>query len=413
MRRTRVRFHHHLLSAVTVLALATALSGCWFQIGFNGGNTRFNPSERTLTPDTVGGMHVVWERSGPDSEATVAAGRVFVADDGSQASSVDAYDLADGDLLWSTELVRMENPFNSTTSVTPVTVEGDHLVSGLLGIDMRTLECRAGAAQLDPATGAVTGWSDPWFFPSETATANGVAARTLMSTGECNGAYEAYSVDVSVDRAGGPATRWTTARSVAHLTPAVAGDHVFVLNGSSVAAYTATGCGTPVCPPVWSTDLTGPSDDVVAGTTGPVYVTSDEHVVALDRATGDELWRGDLGGTGRGFALAHGTIFATVEREGSPARLVAFPAGGCGDPVCAPTRTSTLEGTGTGDPAVAGGVVYTSTDTTVQGFDASGCGAATCPALVTVPVARGGAVSASDGHVLVSGQGWLTVLALG
>jgi outer membrane protein assembly factor BamB len=136
-------------------------------------------------------------------------------------------------------------------------------------------------------------------------------------------------------------------------------------------------------------------------------------VVALDRTTGDELWRGPLGGTGRGFALAGGTIFATVERDGSPAQLAAFPALGCGDPVCAPTRTSTLEGTGTGDPAVAGGVVYTSTDTAVQGFDASGCGAATCPALVTVPVAEGGAVSVSDGHVLVSGRGTLTAFALG
>jgi outer membrane protein assembly factor BamB len=401
----------HALRAVTVLAAATLLSGCWFQIGFDGGHTRSNPWEQTLTPDTVGGLRVVWQRSGADSEATVARGKVFVSDAGGSAGHVLAFDLATGTLAWSTELVRM-NGFNPAVSVTPVTVQGDRLVSGFLGIDTRTLDCSAGVVALDPDTGALT--PEPLFaFPSYTATADGVSARSLESTGDpvCTGSSDPFFLDVSVDRPGMAPTHWMAAPSRDSIAPAVAGDQVLVARGSTVAAYNATGCGADVCSPIWSKDLSGPSD-VMAAASGPVYVTSDDHLVALERTTGNELWRGPLGGTSRGFALAGGTVYATVEPSGSPAQLVTFPAGGCGAATCPATSTSALAGTGARQPVVAGGVVYASTDGAVQGFDASGCGAASCPALVTVPVSGGGVLSVSDGHVLLSGHGTLTALAL-
>jgi hypothetical protein len=31
-----------------VMVMATLLSGCWLQLGFDGGPTRYNPSERRL-----------------------------------------------------------------------------------------------------------------------------------------------------------------------------------------------------------------------------------------------------------------------------------------------------------------------------------------------------------------------------
>jgi hypothetical protein len=65
-----------------------------------------------------------------------------------------------------------------------------------------------------------------------------------------------------------------------------------------------------------------------------------------------------------------------------------------------------------GVPVVGGDVVYTSTGSRVEGFDASGCGVATCPSLVAVPVDEGGELSVGDGHVLVAGRSTLTALAV-
>jgi outer membrane protein assembly factor BamB len=304
--------------------------------------------------------------------------------------------------------------FNVDTYVAPVSVQGDHLATGYVGINTRTLECSAGTVEVDPDTGASTHDPDAQGFQSSsTATSNGVAARALQSIGDppCTGASEPYFLDVSVDRPGVPATRWTTARTRSYVEPSVAGDQVFVSGSTTVAAFDATGCGASVCSPIWSREFSE-SSSLVAVATGPVHVSSAGQVMALDRTTGTELWRVDLEGTVRGIARANGMIYATVERPGEASLLVAFPAGGCRAPTCAATRTWTLAGTDTSSPTVAGGVVYTSSGDALQAFDASGCGEATCPALVTVPDVAGGSVSVSNGHVLVSGLRTLTALAL-
>ena len=72
--RTRLdRVVRRSLRLVVLVACAALLSGCWPQIGADGGHTRNNAVETTLTPANVNGLHQVWS-------ATVSRGHQRAAD---------------------------------------------------------------------------------------------------------------------------------------------------------------------------------------------------------------------------------------------------------------------------------------------------------------------------------------------
>jgi outer membrane protein assembly factor BamB len=406
---------------VAVVAMAVT-SGCWLQIGAGGGHTRANPTETTLTAATVAGLHQVWsvDVGGTASEAIVSQGRVFTTWTNTNATGVQAVALADGARLWSHTLLGGVAGPGAIVLGTPVTLVGDQLWGGHLGaVDIAPGpgdHCAFGADILDPATGAGGGSGD---FPSGAASANGIVARTLLHfTPPCPNGGSNFVLDVQVSPPGGPATQWRSAGfgiTSGDLVPTVTGDRVLLTHGTTLDAYAATGCGAATCAPVWTfTSPTTAVSNAMAGPTGPIYVTAESSLLALDRATGAELWRAPLGADfSGGLALAGGTVYAVAGAIGGSPSLLAFAAGGCGAPTCAPQWTAALPGTGLRAPAVGGDVVYTSTTTGVHAFAAGGCGAATCPALTSVPLTSGGTLSVAQGHVVVASGSRLTALGLG
>jgi hypothetical protein len=64
--------------------------------------------------------------------------------------------------------------------------------------------------------------------------------------------------------------------------------------------------------------------------------------------------------------------------------LLVYDQSGCGAPTCSPVWRGRTSGRASANPIVAGGVVYTGTETgAVQAWDAGGCGALRCSPLAT------------------------------
>jgi outer membrane protein assembly factor BamB len=103
---------------------------------------------------------------------------------------------------------------------------------------------------------------------------------------------------------------------------------------------------------------------------------------ALDARTGALLWSVDLDSHAAAApALADGRLF--VPTQGG--RLVVVSARGCGAATCSPLWSASSGGWMFQQPVVAGGVVFTSSFDSLNGFirafDAAGCGSPTCPPL--------------------------------
>ena len=402
----------------TVLALLVT-SGCWLQIGASAGHSRYNPVESTLTPATVPGLHQVWSAdvSGNASEPMISQGRVFVTWNNSTSGGVQAFALADGAQLWNHGLVSVPGVSGALAIAGTVTFVGDRLWSGHLGFVPLAPgpggpgpACVSGTDILDPVTGAGGGGGD---FSSAAASADGIIARSIIRLGA------SCSPTILLEVSGSVPT-WTSAGfgiSSGSFTPTLAGGQVFLTRSTVLEAYAAAGCGAATCSPTWSQSFPNGVSDAMAGITGPVYVTSEGNLLALDRTTGAELWRMPLGTAGGelsgGLALAEGTVYAVAGPADSAPSLLAVDAAGCGAATCTPEWTATLPGTGSRAPVVGGSVVYTSTSTGVQAFDAAGCGTATCSPLTSVALGRGGTLSVAQGHVLVASGTKLIALGLG
>jgi len=421
MARWRGRIAGRTGPAVTVVATTVLLSGCWFQLGASGGSARHNPSERTLTPETVGGLHTVWsvELGGDNDrpgEAMVADGRALVTVDSESTVDVRAFDLADGTVAWNANLLALPGDGVFATG-TDVTIQGDQVLTGRLGVvpvwpHVPGPVCIDEEFRLDLDTGERSSDVPTFAYPSPTASDGGVVARTLFDLPEdCIFSDAQVTLDVAVNRPGAPATRWRSGvpGATTAVAPRVAGDRVLLLTGGRLDAYAATGCGTGTCAPAWSRTFPTPASNPIMGRTGPIHLVSAGNLLAIDRATGAEVWRAPV--SSPALALPGGTLLATVAAPGGGDALAAFDAAGCGQATCAPTWTAPLSGTAPGSVVVGGRVAYVSTSDAVQAFDVSGCGAPACPALATVPVAGSGTLSVGDGHVLVRTGTSLTALA--
>jgi outer membrane protein assembly factor BamB len=406
-RWTGPRRGRRLVRAAALTAALLTTSGCWLQVGANGGHTRENPDETTLTPATVAGLHEVWSApvgNGP-TEPMVKGGRVLVGTTSSSRTAVTAHDLGTGDQLWSTTLFDTGGASGSLVFGAPVTFLDDALRGAFAAGSESSPQgpvCRSGSVVLDPATGASTASS-------------GAMTWARAANGDVRATIESACPDISsfVLRVTAPATSWRTA-SLGLITtaPTVSGRQVFLSRGTTLEAYAAAGCGAATCTPAWTLPFPNGLGPVIAGASGALFATSGSELVAIDRQ-GFVLWRAPLAGPAS-LAMANaGTVYAIVRSTSGPPQLAAFDAPGCGQAQCTPLWTSLLPGTGGGAPAVAGGVVYTSTSAGVQAFDAAGCGAPLCPALTTVATGPVGNMVVSDGHVLLTGNGQLTALGLG
>jgi outer membrane protein assembly factor BamB len=155
-------------------------------------------------------------------------------------------------------------------------------------------------------------------------------------------------------------------------------------NDGKLNAFSAAGCGSSVCSPLWQ-GLAGTQsilESSPAVSHGFVYVGSFDHRLYVfdangcGQATCQPLWTGTTGGSIESTPTVAGRTVFVGSDDG---KLYAFPADGCGQSTCSATWTGSI-GTPVffGSPAVSKGLVYLAGQHDLAAFTAAGCGTATC-----------------------------------
>lgn len=166
---------------------------------------------------------------------------------------------------------------------------------------------------------------------------------------------------------------------------------------ANMYAFSAGGCGSSTCQPLWITNLRGSlpagasvgisTPAIVAGNvyTAASYVdASNGHhgtLAVLNASTGSVLWMAQLAGTaGELIVVSGGYVYVST----SSGAVQVFSAAGCGQSTCTPLWSATTSGFVNAAPVVAGSTLYVaSEDHSLYAFSATGCGAATCSPLWT------------------------------
>lgn len=355
-----------------VLALATTLSGCWVQAGYDEGRSYWNDGETTLTTATVGGLAAQWDAPAP-VVGPVYGDLLYVRD----GLTVSAVGVADGQTRWSVDLVAASGYAADHLSPGPMAVAG-----GRLRVPFSYVT-HGGSVIVDAASGAVvSGGGGPGggteVGPPAVVDDELVSGRIILLGASLNLLAAVF---------------WDYRPTfVLSATGSTRPGGSFAVVGDRVAwslATEATGFG-PACPPYpapappeycapdWRLDLGAVPTGVAAlGTDRAVYTDDSGTVTVVDMATGAVEWTAELGATASRPAVVGSTLFV-----GAGGELLALPADGCGAPVCGPTWTAP------GGSAIAGGdVVYTADGGDVVAYPAAGCGAPTCAPLATLSVA--------------------------
>lgn len=405
------------------LAVSVGAAGCWPAPAQGPDRAAYNSFETTLTAANVASLTEKWSASMddaphdtewiPSGQPVVGRGGVYVND----GSALYRFDIAGGARAWKVPLpssppgliYEMGQPFVLDDQVVVgFGAVGDSTGAGAEWHNWR-LNPTTGAKVADgPESGAVTG--------SRGSKLLTVAAQCLEGWG-CGAHYtivDPSDPDAAADGLLG-----------SHLTkyqpPVLGASRVYHSNinaltqTSQVQAFPVSGGTTAL----WTTPVefnllaSGP---VLSADGSRVYVVSltfsgAATLYALNAATGVVEWTGPLSVPATGTpALAEGRLYIPTTTG-----IVVMDAAGCGDSTCAPLWSGSTESSVSGQPSVAGGVVYAGThDGTVAAFDAAGCGTETCSAVWSDSI--GSAITAtpvvSGGQLYVMGGGELTAFGL-
>jgi outer membrane protein assembly factor BamB len=379
-------------AAGCVAVVCSLLSGCWGQIGFDSGHSRFNNVESGLTSANVTALQTDWsvDLRTRSSEPMVRAGRVYLttADTGSepfpQEMHARALDTRTGRTVWDTLLESWCCLTPISFEAAPATLVGDEVWTAyqMIGTwDFPSAHSIKSPVRLAQSDGSVIAGEDNW--PSSPAVESGSTVVQLRGTSGL------FGVGLVVRDKATLAPLWQAGLPVISFPaspPAVVDGQIFVVSGPFLLAFPAGGCGAADCAPTWNVNLGGGTLRTAAAASGgdKVYVTTASgELIAVNRSNGQVAWRsGALGAPTFDPAVANGRVHVIA---GST--LSTFAADGCGALTCAPVWTAGGVRSVAGGPLVAGGVVYASAPGGVKAFAASGCGASSCPPLTSVPVA--------------------------
>lgn len=385
------------------VVLVSALSACnaWEQPGYGAGRTRFNPDETAITPDNVDRVGEAWSSSvdGSFSEPILSGDRLYTTVSSAGRGSVRAYHAGTGAIAWETPLPAPANP----RAPGPVVLAGGALWASYSGT--RGSSC-ALLTRLDPATGDVLGTETTGGAVVDAVTVDGT---TMAFTTQVDCAPTGSQPQLVVRDTGSSTARWTyrfPTDAGSPSVPSMGNGRIVVAADDHIYAFDSAGCGAATCEPVWVTPLDHDGVDVfntesrpVVGPDGTVYVgastqDTETFVVALDGATGTPLWRTDrhaAPGSGWQFlSLAHGQLYVSDQRVSSPTggAVEVFTAAGCGQPVCTPVWTASVEGPPVAGLSVGGDVLYLGEfdweDSQFLAFDARGCGTTACSRLTSI-----------------------------
>jgi outer membrane protein assembly factor BamB len=211
----------------------------------------------------------------------------------------------------------------------------------------------------------------------------------ILYVGTASSLGKLYAFDVNACAAGSCTPLWTGDVAVGESSPTVAGGVVYVGDQfSGVYAFDADGCGQATCEPLWVGETGGYVINSPAVSGGVLYAGgSDETLYAFDASgcgasTCSPLWTGPVSGPiyASSPAVANGVVYVASFDAAPNSYLNAFDAAGCGGSVCAPLWKGTGGHYLNSSPAVAYGSVYIgSGDGTLLAYPAGGCGDPTCP----------------------------------
>lgn len=386
-----------------VTALALSLSGCfeWVQYGYDAGRSSYNPTEETLTADTIGQLTELWSSPLVPSPRNIVASnsRLVIATD----DHIYGLDVATGDVVWDHPSFDSSPVIHDGLVYTASIAFPGHCAEAAL--EARDVETGARRVADD-----IRAWDNPatCLGPSD-LTAVGRRFALLPSSGydaQFNPIQDLFAYE------------WDTGATYDLGGTAVTMDEstglYFVEGFSYVEAAPLPGSANPGWTRVIQTRL----EPVTAA--GRVYLVQPggtgeaDRVLALDAATGADAWSGvvDVGeGNLVKPAVREGTVFTAAVFGPRHGQLVAFA--NCGAPACAPAWTGAghpvPSGGSVGGPVVAGDLVYVSVYVSddspdpvsqLEVYDAAGCDAATCDPLTTVTVdGYAGEVVVSNGRV--------------
>jgi len=361
-------------AAVALAAgVATTISGCWVQPGFDAGHTRYNDTETVITSANVASLAPRWSTdvgAGPLRAPLSVNGRIFVVGtDGGESGPhrAAAIDAATGDVAWSTVLTQADGFLVAD----PVYLDGNIAVPYNLfrfgGVD--TVSAATGAPVDDAAGNGQANWA--------LAVVDGELVTTSFSYGSVIPSPFQYGVD-------GPCDATVSGLVNQHPQPqrdfAYVGTDLMWNRGPAAKGFVGCNPATGQFASQWETPLAGEPTSVVAlGDDDVAYTDDSGTVTALDSSSGTVNWALDVHAAAAPPAYAAGSLFVTTIDE----KLVVLNAA-----TGALRWEVTVPGLSTVALTVAGDVVY-ATDTAggvVRAFARDGCGAPTCPELATVEV---------------------------
>jgi hypothetical protein len=384
--------------ATLVVASTLVTAGCWPQPGGNPANSNWNAIESELTIDTVATLQQAWSAEG-DLDAVFGRHVLGMSAGGSSSTpgagfvKVTSLDAGTGTQNWSRSITPGGTAQGLVTG--SAVVVGDQVWAEWLAFAIGprgTQACAGGGGRLDLETGDSVGSTD---LPADIMTTGDLAAvKETSFLQDCTfGATSGLRV-LSGDTA---AQVWENT-ALGSTQPIAAGSRLIDTLGTTVRSFAAAGCGAPQCQPVWTADVGVPLDGLVADG-NRLYAVSDDpsrELLGLDIATGAVVWRASVPSLS-GMAAFGGIVYTT-----SGSTLLALDGAGCVS-TCSPLWTATFPGTRvSANLAGAGGAVYVASDAgVVSAFDAAGCGAATCAPVTQVPLGgeSTGTLIVASGHL--------------
>lgn len=293
-------------AAVAVLALGSALSGCWLQPGYDAGNSRWNPTETTVTAANADQLEEVWsyDTGGRVLELLSQGGQVVALANPPSGAFAASLDLDTGDPRW-TYAKPVGSILYGVGLSNPVYVDG-RIEAAWNTVTLRPFTVTAGGRiVIDAATG-----EELEFSSDPTA---GVVTRLAFQLGVARG------------------LTWTPPNQIDWLCDATGGGPTFAFVGLDLAWHAGTEArGSRGCDPAtgqwastWATDLGGTPVEVAAvGADAAAYLDSSGTLSLVDMTTGAIVWTAEVG-TASGLTVADSRV---IVRAATTSRLLAYAA---------------------------------------------------------------------------------------
>ena len=441
LRRLGVAACFSLILALAVSASLSVSAGAdWPKFHNDLGNTGFNPAETAISPGNVGNLRLAWSAPnfGMGSAPVVVGGEVIAP---CWPNAVCAVDAATGQARWTHAVGHVYLPSNVAVSAGIVYAGGTdpavmYALNAQTGAVIWTWPSPAPAYDAKTAphlfaaptvfNGTVFAEADDWklyAFDASTGVVRWTQAVYGLSTPAISDGVLFVEGDPNLQtpdqgallainaQTGQILWRTVTQWGAGDDSPSVAAGLVYTGSRNTPSsghpnfwAYRASGCGLPLCPPVWTSSGGSYARSSPAVANGVVYEGfGDGRLYAFDAATGQRRWSGITQdsqsanpiGMWSSPAVANGVVLV-ASGDGS---FYAFNAAGCGQASCSPLwRSTTAHSYQFGSsPAIANGMVY------VTGFGS--CSAAYCGHLDAFRVIPGRPDRATPPQVPQSGSG--------